>query len=218
MLTPRLQAILNILPEVSSVLDVGTDHCLLPIAIKKRYPMMEVAASDVALGPLANAQKQLDLQQISDIALYHSNGLCNIPKSYECVMIAGMGAQTMMEILTASEAYVRNCKYLILQANTEVDDLRKWLLTNGYCIVDEDIIFDYKYYQILLVENGHQDANEEDVLFGPILRKRRSAVFVEYWENELQKQQTIKKRLPSHHIKHEELDKRIALIQENIKK
>ena len=40
MLTLRLQTILDILPTVDSVIDVGTDHCLLPIAIKQKYPTM----------------------------------------------------------------------------------------------------------------------------------------------------------------------------------
>ena len=73
MLTKRLQTILDVLPNVQSVVDVGTDHCLLPIAIKKKYPNMEVCASDVAKGPLASAQKMLQEYRMQDIQLYLSN-------------------------------------------------------------------------------------------------------------------------------------------------
>ena len=148
MLNIRLQTILDILPEVNSVVDVGTDHCLLPIAIKQKYPLMDVAASDVAKGPLASAQKQLQDHNIEDIQLYLSNGVHSIDKQYECVIVAGMGANTMMEIMEQDLQYCKNCKYLILQANRDVDLLRKWLNEHEFSIVDERMVFDYKYYQL----------------------------------------------------------------------
>ena len=125
MLNTRLQTILEILPEIHSVVDVGTDHCLLPIAIKQKFPNMEVAAADVAKGPLASAQKQLLDHNIHDIQLYLSNGVHTIDKQYDCVIIAGMGANTMMDIIGQDLDYCHNCKYLILQANKDVDLLRK---------------------------------------------------------------------------------------------
>ena len=214
MLTKRLQTILDVLPKVQSIVDVGTDHCLLPIAIKKQYPNMEVSASDVAKGPLASAQKMLQEHQMNDIQLFLSNGVLDIPKQYECVIIAGMGANTMIEILEKGLVYCRNCKYLVLQANKDVDLLREWLFTNGFSVIHEEIVFDYKYYQILVVEYKKQDFDELDIMFGPILRKENSKVFQEYWLAEYEKYQVIVKQLPIDHPKLHEAQVRLQMMQD----
>ena len=217
MLTIRLQTILDLLPEVNSVIDVGTDHCLLPIAIKQKFPSMEVAASDVAKGPLLSAQKQLQEYQVSDIELYLSNGLQSIPEQYDCVIIAGMGANTMVEIMENNLEYCKNCKYMLLQSNKDLDLLREWLMHNGFMILDEKIVFDYKYYQILLICPRQQELSYEDILFGPILRQQRSDVFMEYWKQELDKYVNITKQLPESHPRMIEANKMIQLIENEIK-
>ena len=216
MLNTRLQTILDILPEVQSVVDVGTDHCLLPIAIKQKYPSMEVAAADVAKGPLASAQKQLQDHNIEDIQLYLSNGVHSIDKQYECVIVAGMGANTMMEIMEQDLQYCKNCKYLILQANKDVDLLRKWLNEHDFSIVNERMVFDYKYYQILVVTNGKQTLSEEDIVFGPILRKQHDEVYVQYWKQELEKFKGIVQQLPENHPKLQLANEMIHFIENNI--
>lgn len=218
MLTKRLQTILDVLPSVQSVVDVGTDHCLLPIAIKKKFPNMEVSASDVAKGPLASAQKMLQDFQMNDIQLYLSNGVQDLPKQYEAVIIAGMGANTMIEILGNGLNYCTKCKYLVLQANKDVDLLREWLFTNGFSIICEEIVFDYKFYQILVVEYKPQDWDSLDVMFGPILRKQNSDIFQEYWSQELDKYQKIVKQLPSDYPKLNEAMDKLHMMQDVVKK
>lgn len=218
MLTKRLQTILDVLPHVLSVVDVGTDHCLLPIAIKKKYPNMEVSASDVAKGPLASAQKMLQEHHMQDIQLYLSNGVQDLPMQCEAVIIAGMGANTMIEILEKGFDYCKACKYLVLQANKDVDLLREWLFTHGFSIVAEEIVFDYKYYQILVVEYKKQEWNSLDVMFGPILRNQYSDIFQEYWSQELDKYQKIVKQLPSDYPKLKEAMAKLQMMQDIVKK
>ena len=217
MLTTRLQTILELLPEVDSVIDVGTDHCLLPIAIKQKFPSMEVAASDVAKGPLLSAQKQLQEYKVSDIELFLSNGLQSISKQYDSVIIAGMGANTMIEIMENNLDYCKNCKYMILQANKDLDILRQWLMNHGFMILDEKIVFDYKYYQILLICPKQQELSYEDIVFGPILRQQRSDVFIDFWKQELDKYQNISKQLPDSHPRKIEANQMIQLIENEIK-
>lgn len=187
MLTKRLQAIYDLIPETNSVLDVGTDHCLLPIAIKKNHPEMMVGASDITLGPLQNAKEMMQRNHVEDIQLYKSDGLSAIPQVYDCILIAGMGAQTMMHILEEGKEYAAKAHHLILQANTGVCELRRWLNEHDYRIVKEAMVLEYKYYQILVVEHGRQTLDEDDFMFGPYLRRNQTEVFRSYWKKKKKK-------------------------------
>ena len=191
MLSKRLQAIYEMLPEVSSVLDVGTDHCLLPMQISKDNSVVEIGASDIAEGPLQMAANMLEKNKISNVSLYLSDGLVQIPKQYECIVIAGMGAINIIDIFEKGKDYLKGVKYLLLQCNKNDYDLRKWLGTNGYIFLEERIVFDYKYYPIMLVAKGREDYNEYDYIFGPILRKTKSESFCAYWKIEYEKNMRI---------------------------
>ncbi|MDD6466864.1 MAG: class I SAM-dependent methyltransferase [Erysipelotrichaceae bacterium] len=201
MLTKRLQAIYDLLPETNSVLDVGTDHCLLPISIKKNHPQMKVGASDITIGPLQNAKETMRRFHVSDIQLYQSDGLKQIPDLYECIIIAGMGTQTMIHILEEGKTAVDQAHTLILQANKGVTELRRWLNEHHFKIVNEDMVLEYKYYQILVVEHGHQILNEDDFMFGPILRKKQTEVFRSFWQKEKEKKEKICQKLSKDHPK-----------------
>jgi len=67
-------------------------------------------------------------------------------------------------------------KKLILQPMRNQEKLRKYLLTTGYEIIDEDVAFeDKKYYEITVVKKAqkHLDPFDEiDVLVGPVMRKK----------------------------------------------
>ncbi|MCF0111898.1 MAG: SAM-dependent methyltransferase [Erysipelotrichaceae bacterium] len=183
----RLEAILEILPVCDSYLDVGCDHGYLALMIRKKYPDATVCASDIAEGPLQMAGKTMEQAHVTDIPLYLSDGLRSVPVSCECVIIAGMGGQTITEILLSDKKYAENTKYFVLEPNVEVEMLRQWLGDNGFRILDETLVHDYKYYPILVCEHGNQTQDAYDVMFGPVLRRQPTAVFTEYWTNEKEK-------------------------------
>ena len=216
MMSKRLQAIYEMLPEVSSILDVGTDHCLLPIQIKARRQNIEVAASDIAAGPLQIARKTLENKGICDIVLYLSDGLKQIPKPYECVVIAGMGAMNIINILENSKDYLANVSYLLLQCNRDAYELRKWLAGNGYSFIDERIVLDYKYYSLMLVTKGNASYSEIDCVFGPILRENKSEPFLGYWMSEYKKNCSILCGIDTDNIKWHEISSLIKIIEKEL--
>ena len=68
-------------------------------------------------------------------------------------------------------------------------------MENGFKIIDEKIVFEYKYYQILVVENGEMKLTEEQILFGPYLLKEKSKTFRNYYHSQIKKIKRIIKRL-----------------------
>lgn len=129
------------------VADIGCDHGYLGIYLLKNGIASSVIASDVNESPLQsaviNAQKSGVRNQIS---FYLSDGLRNIPKDFDCLVCAGMGADTMISILEAAP-WIRNPKYrLVLQCQSKRPELRKYLAQSGFSILRETLAKDGKFY------------------------------------------------------------------------
>ena len=218
MLSKRLAEIYTMIPKVSSVLDVGTDHCLLPVEIRKNNPDIKLGASDVAEGPLKFAKETLIKNNIDDIKLYLSDGLKSIEDQYECIIIAGMGAMNIISILEGNQAYINNSKWLLLQSNKDTDILREWLSNSNFEIIAESFVYEYKYYQIILAKHGTSSYSDEDIMFGPCLKLEKSSVFIEFWKTECKKLERISKELDSKNSNKANIDKKISMIRDLLRK
>lgn len=131
-LDARLQAVLDLIPAGSFLLDVGTDHCKLPAEGLRSGKLARAAASDLREGPLAAARKQLAFQGL-EIPLFLSDGLAAIPpeitEAVTAVSAAGMGGETIRAIMERSP---KEPPLWILQPMTAYYDLSDWLAANGY--------------------------------------------------------------------------------------
>ena len=90
----------------------------------------------------------------------------------------------------------KSAKELILQPQSEINEVRKYIRENGYRIVDEDMIEeDQKYYPMMRVvqqEDGEKSEAKETLnhvhlldLYGPVLLAEKNPVLLEF----LQKQE-----------------------------
>ncbi len=146
MLDNRLKMCADMVSGKGIVCDVGTDHAYLAAELITSGKCSRVIASDVRQGPLNAAAKTVEKYDISDkVELVLSNGLENIsPKNVSDVVIAGMGGETIIEILdNAPVSWQCNdeCRF-ILQPMTKVEELRKWLWETGKTIVEERAVED----------------------------------------------------------------------------
>lgn len=66
----------------------------------------------------------------------------------------------------------------------------------------------------MVVKKGHQELDEKDILFGPVLRKQKNPLFIEKWERELKIQRRILDSLNIEHEKYAKVLHSIALIEE----
>ena len=197
----RLKALASFVNEEDSVLDVGTDHGYLPVCLRKQYPQMAIGASDVAEGPLKKCAETFAKYRIGDIPVYLSDGLKDIPKPYSCVIIAGMGGQTIRKILQEGAEYLQYVEKLIIEPNSEPEKARKAIREAGYRIQSESMIKEYKYYVLIEAQKCEEapEYTEDEYIYGPCLMKEKPAIYREYLEKEYNKAVKVLEKLSIHH-------------------
>lgn len=138
-LNKRLVTAAEMLGQVNSVADIGTDHAFLPIYLIREKIAKKVIACDIAEGPLSVAAANIAKYGLGDeIELRLANGLLGLnPNEVEAVTILGMGGETIAEIIEAAP-WVRDEKTtLILQPMSCDDRLREYLYNSGFEILSE---------------------------------------------------------------------------------
>ncbi len=138
-LGPRLLAVASAVPPCESMVDCGCDHGYVSIYVAKLGKVGKITASDINEGPLKNAENEIVAEGLEEkIKTRLCDGLCGID-AHECVVIAGMGGETIAEIIGKSE-WTKECRALILQPMTKVEILREYLYREGFCIYKEEIV------------------------------------------------------------------------------
>ena len=172
-LSKRLEAIFSLVPRGATLIDVGTDHAYLPIALILNAGAVRVWASDINSGPLKIAAENISAYGLSDrIALYLSDGLadCRCEENrYDHIVIAGMGGETISAIIDGCEYSKSARPVFILQPMTMQYHLRNYLAENRFEIIKESVVFDDgKYYNIIKTRFSGKKQNlcEFEKMFG----------------------------------------------------
>lgn len=192
-LSQRLKVVADFVPQNSRVADIGSDHAYLPVYLMKQKQIEFGIASEVAKGPLDNAIQEIKAEGLSDrIDTRLADGLLSVQPEdkIDCVTIAGMGGTLIKNILENGKSHLSGNELLILQPNVGEDRLRTWLMNNQYEISDETILReDGHTYEIIVAKKTDKTVKytEQEIKFGPFLLKQHSDVFVEKWENEIER-------------------------------
>lgn len=133
-LDKRLEAIGKMVRTDKRIVDVGTDHALLPCWLYQ-HGAREIYASDINEGPLESARMTMQQYGISGIELILSDGLKNVPP-VDDVIIAGMGGELISDIISGCD-FKNKDTHFILQPMTRAYELRKRLYLMGYRIERE---------------------------------------------------------------------------------
>ena len=158
-LSDRLLACCNYVKRGDRVADVGCDHGYLGIYLLTNGIAKSVIESDVAEGPLQSAMRNAVKYGTKNKMSFHlSDGVKDIPRDFDTLVCAGMGADTIISILSAAP-WLQDRKYrLILQCQSKRPELRQWLYDTGYRINRETLAKDGKFvYTIMEVvfDPGH---------------------------------------------------------------
>lgn len=156
----KIKTINSLIEKCQCVYDVGSDHALLAISLLHDKKVKLVVNIEKNQQPLIAGKNNLAANHLTGKTLNVLNdGLSNISKKIidkpNYVVIAGMGANTIIEILTNKDD-VGEPTY-ILEASTEVELLRKWLSKNKWQIISETTCYDRgKYYQIIKTSKANK--------------------------------------------------------------
>ena len=145
-LSSRLKACCAFIHPGDRVADIGCDHGYLGIYLLQSGTASSVIAADINQQPLNSAMRNAHKYAIPDrITFFLSDGARNIPRDFDCLVCAGMGADTIISILEAAPWLKSNQYRLILQCQSRRPELRKYLYENGYYIRAESLAQDGKF-------------------------------------------------------------------------
>ena len=155
-LTPRLAAVAAQVPPGARLADVGTDHAYLPVWLLLAGRIVGAVATDVNQGPLQRGQETAQRYGVAHrMDFRRCDGLAALsPGEVDTVVIAGMGGDLMVHILSAAP-WTRDVK-LILQPMSTQEVLRQWLTEHGYAILWEGIAREGEKFYPLFTATGGQ--------------------------------------------------------------
>lgn len=145
-LSDRLLACANFVEKGSCIADIGCDHGYLSIYLLTQGIAASAIAADINQGPLESAKRNAAKYGVEEkIRFYLSDGVQSIPREFDTLICAGIGADTMVSILSAA-TWLQDSRYtLILQCQSKTPFLRKYLSDNGWRIVKETALRDGRF-------------------------------------------------------------------------
>lgn len=202
-----MKAVASMVTPGNILADIGTDHGYVPISLVQRKKIPKAIAMDINKGPLQRAQEHIKEAQLEDyIETRLSDGVKKLKVGeVDSILIAGMGGELVIHILTEGQEICRNVKELVLQPQSELDKVRKFLRDNKYKIVDEDMIIeDGKYYPMMKVlpvdEDTFWDMVPQEAVpacykYGPLLLKNGNPSLRKFLVKQHKQLTTILKQL-----------------------
>ncbi len=165
-LDKRLSCVAALVRPGSRLADIGTDHAYLPVWLVGQGICPAAIASDIGVGPLDSARRTVAAAGMeAAIVCRLGDGLCTVaPGEVEDIAIAGMGGETIAAILEAAPWVKDNALRLILQPMTRAEDLRRWLLHNGFTILTERLVQDkHHLYPVMAAAYTAAPAPDSDL-------------------------------------------------------
>lgn len=198
-LSRRMEQVMAMVQPCRTVADIGCDHGYVAMELVRRGIAKQAIAMDVRQGPLSRAIENVRKEQLEDrIECRLSDGLQNLqPEEADAIVIAGMGGPLIIELLTAGRQKLTAVQTLVLQPQSEIPKVRRYLHRNGWKIAKEAMLKeDGKYYTVMQVKPGKEAyATTEEYRYGAYLLERYDAVLLDYLHQEAELYHGICKRL-----------------------
>ncbi|MGM0395425.1 MAG: tRNA (adenine(22)-N(1))-methyltransferase [Bacillota bacterium] len=194
-LSPRLEKITDLVQQNSIVADIGTDHGYVPKHLIDSGKSKLVIATDISKESL---QKTVDYIRDENLEVTIKtrlgDGLEPIrPFETDTVIIAGMGGLLIADIINKSINIAKSTNTLILQPMVGSAELRKYLLHNGFRIVDEELVREGdKYYEIIIAKTGLQKFRKElDYEISPVMIKKKNPLLKELLDSRIRMNEKV---------------------------
>ena len=189
-LSERLLACAGFIAPGERVADIGCDHGYLGIHLLKSGIASSMIEADINEGPLQSALHNAHKYGVADkMTFYLSDGARNIPRDFDVMVCAGMGADTMVHILE-NAPWLRNPQYrLILQCQSKTPMLRQYLSQQGWYIGKESVLRDGKFLYTVMEVRWQPEAprlSPGQCYISPALLAHPSSALQEYYDRILE--------------------------------
>ena len=197
MISIRLKAIIDMVPECGVAADIGCDHGKVAAALIRRGKAQRAVCSDISGKSLDKARRLVKAKKLEEhISLREGDGLSVLEDGEaDVAVLAGMGGELIVDILKAAGQKAPDT--LVLSCNTASGILRKWLTGNGYYIADEAIEYENRrYYPVMLAKRGQSVAlSDIELEFGPVLLKKKPKPLKHFVRRRIEKTKVIKSKI-----------------------
>lgn len=198
-LSKRLESVSSLVTPGFRVADIGTDHGYIPLWLIRQGVIPGAIAMDIHKGPLQRAKENIRAYELEEkIETRLSDGLGELrPGEADCVVIAGMGGSLVIKILKEGAAVLRTVRELVLQPQSDMEKVRRFLQKEGYRITSEKMILeDGKFYPMMRAEHGRmKELSEIEALYGPCLLKEKNVCLKQFLEREQQTFESVRHSL-----------------------
>ena len=184
-MSQRLLACCSYVNRGDRVADIGCDHGYLGIYLLTNAIARSVIESDVAPQPLESARRNARRFGVDESMTFClSDGAADIPRDFDVMVCAGMGADTIMSIVHHAP-WLKDSRYrLILQCQSKRPELRQWLYDSGYAIRRETLARDGKFiYTVMeVVYEPGEGITPAQTYISPALLQDRHPLLRDYYE------------------------------------
>lgn len=193
-LSPRLKLCCGFVAPGDTVADIGCDHGYLGIYLLANGIAREVIAADINEMPLQSAMRNAKKFGVADkMHFYLSDGARRIPREFDTLVCAGMGADTIISILTAAP-WLQSPRYrLVLQCQTRTPLLRQFLSESGWRIHEESVVRDGRFLYTVMeaVWQPGRALTPGEWCFPPALLENPGEASAEYYRRTLKKLENV---------------------------
>lgn len=186
-LSKRLLACSNFVCPGDRVADIGCDHGYLGIYLLTNNIASSVIAADINPQPLDSARRNASKYGTKDkMHFCLSDGAKDIPRNFDTMVCAGMGADTIISILSAAPWLQSSHYRLILQCQSKIHTLRKFLSETGWRIAEESVLRDGRFlYTVMEViwQPDYPKLTVGEWYFPPAILENPSKEVPEYYKS-----------------------------------
>ncbi|MBS3987787.1 MAG: SAM-dependent methyltransferase [Erysipelothrix sp.] len=173
-LSKRLQCLVDMMPPLDVVADIGCDHGYVPISLVLSSKAKIAYGIDNKVEPLKVAKKNVHLFGCEENVILLNNPLKQPIKLLDGCIIAGVGKESAVSIFHEFSPYFHEKTLLSIQVNAQIIEMRQFMKQQGYRLINEKVVFDKMHYVILHYQKGIEQADGVELWIGPHLLQQVS--------------------------------------------
>ena len=199
-LSARMAMNASLVPDGAKVADVGCDHGYVSLYLASKKACKKVIAMDINEGPLSHARKNIEKAGLSDcIDCRLSDGMQALNQGeVDTVLIAGMGGMLVCRILEQSPEVMQEVSTLVIQAQSDLYEVRKMIHKIGFFIENEKFCMDAgKPYLVMRAVRGEEKTPYEpaEYEYGRLLPEVSDTAYRKFLLDERDKKMKLQETL-----------------------
>jgi tRNA (adenine22-N1)-methyltransferase len=186
----RMKMVIDCVSPCDTVYDIGTDHGYIPIYLVLKGMCKTAVATDVKMMPVQKAIRNAALFGVSEsMKIFQAGGISHV-KDGACIIISGMGAYVIIDMLKKDMDIAKKSSVLIIQCQHMTELLRTFLWDNGFEIYLEKLCEDdNKIYNVICTSYTGKNVaySKKDVIASKYLVENRDPLLGSYIKPYLKK-------------------------------